>query len=153
LDTSAARAAPGVLAVFTAADLEGTCLPLTVHLTTPGAACPARPILASDRVRFTGEMLAAVVAGSRYQADDALELIRPDMDQLPAATTFEGAMAPGAPLVHDAVPGNLYFVGRRSFGNVAGAFARADLVVEGEVTHPRVSAAPIEGRGAIAMPD
>src|SRR5713226_2509236 len=80
LDTSAARAAPGVLMVFTAAELEGTCSTLTVHVTTPGAVSPARPILASDRVRFTGEMLAAVVAGSRYQADDALELIRPDID-------------------------------------------------------------------------
>src|SRR5260370_18300481 len=96
LDTSAAQAAPGVLAVFTAADLEGTCSPLTVHLTTPGAACPPRPILASDRVRFTGEILAAVVAGSRYQAEDALELIRPNIDQLPAVTTFEGAIAVGA---------------------------------------------------------
>ena len=153
LDTSAARAAPGVIAVFTAADLEGTCHPLTVHLTTPGATSPVRPILASDRVRFTGEILAAVVAGSRYQANDALELIRPDIDQLPAVTTFDGAMADGAPLVHDGLPGNLYFVGRRSFGDVVAAFARADLVVEGEVTHPRVSAAPIEGRGAIAMPD
>src|SRR5712664_716413 len=62
LDTSAARAAPGVVAVFTAADLEGTCHPLTVHLTTAGASSPPRPILASDRVRFTGEILAAVVA-------------------------------------------------------------------------------------------
>ena len=153
LDVSAAQAAPGVLAVFTAADLEGTCHPLTVHLTTPGAACPPRPILASDRVRFTGEILAAVVAGSRYQAEDALELIRPDIDPLPAVTTFEGAMAVGAPLVHEALAGNLYFVGRRKFGDVTTAFAKADLVVEGEVTHPRVSAAPIEGRGAIAMPD
>jgi aerobic carbon-monoxide dehydrogenase large subunit len=152
LDISAAQSAPGVLAVFTAADLEGTCLPLTVHLTTPGAVCPARPILASDRVRFTGEILAAVVAGSRYQADDALELIRLDIDSRPAVTTFEGAMAAGAPLVHDGVPGNLYFVGRRSFGDVRTAFAKADLVVEGEVTHPRVSAAPIEGRGAVATP-
>jgi len=153
LDTSEARAAPGVLAVFTAADLEGTCSPLTVHLTTPGAVSPTRPILASDRVRFTGEILAAVVAASRYQADDALELIRLDIDPIPAVTTFEGALAAGALLVHDAVPGNLYHVGRRSVGDVRGAFADADLVVEGEVTHPRVSAAPIEGRGVMAMPD
>ena len=153
LDISAAQAAPGVLAVFTAADLEGTCHPLTVHLTTRGAVSPPRPILASDRVRFSGEILAAVVAGSRYEADDALELIRPEIDPLPPVTALDGAMAAGAPLVHDAVPGNLYFVGRRTFGDVRSAFDEADLVVEGEVTHPRVSAAPIEGRGAIAMPD
>src|SRR5712691_9500798 len=153
LDASAARSATGVLAVFTAPDLEGTCSPLTVHLTTPGAVSPPRPILASDRVRFTGEIVAAVVAGSRYQAEDARELIRLDIDPSPAVTTFEGAMAAGAPLVHDSVPGNLYFVGRRSLGEVRSAFAEADLVVEGEVNHPRVSAAPIEGRGVMAMPD
>jgi carbon-monoxide dehydrogenase large subunit len=153
LDTSAARAAPGVLAVFTAADLERTCRPLTVHLTTPGAVSPDRPILASDRVRFVGEMVAAVVADSRYGAGDALDLIRLDIDPLPAVTTFEGAMAAGAPLVHEAVPGNLYFAGRRSFGDGEKAFASADIVVEGEVKHPRVSAAPIEGRGVVATPD
>ncbi len=153
LDTSAARAAPGVLAVFTAADLEGTCHPLKVHLTTPGAVSPERPILAADRVRFTGEIVAAVVADSRYRAGDALELIRPDIVSLPAVITFEGAMAAGAPQVHDAVPGNLYYLGHRSFGDAGRAFAEADVVVEGEVTHPRVSAAPMEGRGVAAMPD
>ena len=81
LDASAARAAPGVVAVFTAADLVSTCHPLIVHVTTPGAVSPARPILASDRVRFRGEIVAAVVAGSRYQADDARELIRLDIDR------------------------------------------------------------------------
>src|SRR5690348_14092938 len=62
LDTSAAAAAPGVRAVLVAADLDGSCEPLAVHLTTPGAVSPARPILARDRVRFVGEMMAAVVA-------------------------------------------------------------------------------------------
>ena len=153
IDTSAARAAPGVLAVFTAADLERTCRPLAVHLTTVGAVSPDRPILASDRVRFVGEMVAAVVAESRYRASDALDMIRLDFEPSPAVTTFEGAMAGGSPLVHEAVPGNLYFAGRRTFGDVKKAFAAADFVVEGEITHPRVSAAPIEGRGVVARPD
>src|SRR5258706_1839988 len=98
-------------------------------------------------------MVAAAVADSRFAAVDALDLIRLDIDPLPAVTTFEGAMAAGAPLVHEAVPGNLYFAGRRSFGDVEKAFDRADILVEGEVTHPRVSAAPIEGRGVVATPD
>ncbi len=153
LDTSAARAAPGVVAVFTAADLEQTCRPLTVHLTTPGVVSPERPILASDVVRFVGEIVAAVVADSRYRAGDATELIRLDVEPRVAVTSFEDAMAAGAPLVHDAVRGNLYHVGRRTFGDVNSAFAAADVVVEGEVTHPRVSAAPIEGRGVVAAPD
>jgi len=145
--------APAGATVFAAADLEGSCRPLTVHLTTPGAVSPARPILAGERVRFVGEMIAAAVADSRYEAADAVEQIHPDIDTEHAVMTFEGALADGAPLVHENVPGNLYYVGKRSFGDVASAFERADLVVDGEVTHPRVSAAPMEGRGVMASPD
>src|SRR5260370_10836446 len=116
LDTSAAEAAPGVRAVFTAADLDGSCSPLTVHLTTPGALSPERPILAGDRVRFVGEMMAAAVADSRYRAADAVELLQPDIDVLRAISTIDDALAEDSPLVHESVPENLYHVGRRSFG-------------------------------------
>src|SRR5215472_7344355 len=60
----------GVGNVFIAADLDGSCRPLSVHLTTTGALSPPRPILAGDRVRFVGEMIAAAVAGDRYAAAD-----------------------------------------------------------------------------------
>jgi aerobic carbon-monoxide dehydrogenase large subunit len=140
-------------ATFTAADLEGSCLPLSVHLTTPGAVSPPRPILATGRVRFAGEMVAAVLADGRYEVADAAERVEVDVEPLPALVTFEEALAPGAPLVHDGVAGNVYFAGRRTYGDVAGAFDRADAVVEGVVVHPRVAAAPIEPRGVVAMPD
>ncbi len=140
-------------ATFTAADLEGTCKPLEVHLSTPGAVSPARPILAADRVRFVGEMIGATVAPSSYQAADAVERSSPDIQALPAVISFEQALAVGAPLVHDDVPGNVYFVGKRAYGDPAAAFARADLVIEGEVVHPRVAAAPIEPRGVVATSD
>ena len=153
VDAEAARRAPGVVAVFTGADLAGTCAPMRVHLTTPGAIAPDRPIIAVDRVRFVGEIVAAVVAGTRYQAEDALELIHTDFEPLQAVTTFEEAMAAGAPLVHESVPKNQYFLGHRTMGEVEKAFAAADVMVEGEVSHPRVSAAPIEGRGVIATAD
>ncbi|MHB8587458.1 MAG: xanthine dehydrogenase family protein molybdopterin-binding subunit [Candidatus Dormibacteraceae bacterium] len=153
VDVEAARQAPGVVAVFTGADLLGTCAPMRVHLTTPGAVAPDRPIIAVDRVRFVGEIVAAVVAGTRYQAEDALELIQTDFEPLPAVTTFEEAMAAGAPLVHESVPKNQYFLGHRTMGDVESAFAAADVVVKGEVSHPRVSAAPMEGRGVIATAD
>src|SRR2546422_3693192 len=153
VDTSAALAAPGIVAVFTAADLVGSCRPLAVHLTTPGAVSPERPILATDRVRFVGEMIAAVVADSRYLAADAVELISPDIEHRPAVVTFEDAVAESAPVVHEAVPENIYYLGHRSYGKVEDAFDRADVIVEGEVTHPRVAAAPIECRGVVASPD
>jgi carbon-monoxide dehydrogenase large subunit len=153
IDAVAARHSPGVVAVYTGTDLAGSCAPMRVHLTTPGALAPDRPIIATDRVRFVGEIVAAVVAGSRYEAEDAVELIQVNFEPLPAVTTFEDALREGAPLVHDSVPKNLYFLGHRTMGDVEKAFAAADVVVEGEVSHPRVSAAPMEGRGVVASID
>jgi aerobic carbon-monoxide dehydrogenase large subunit len=153
IDTAGAAAAPGVRAVFTAGDLEGTCAPLIAHLTRPGAVSPPRPILASGRVRFVGELLAAVVASSRYAAADAVERVQAEVDPLSPVLTIEQALAEGAPLVDEAVPENLFYLGHREFGDVKRAFAIADEVVEFEVTHPRLSAAPMECRGVIAAPD
>ena len=142
-----------VTATFTAADLEGSCLPLEAHLTTPGVVSPARPVLARERVRFAGEMVGAVVAADRYAAADAIQAAGVDIEPLTPVLTFEDALAPGAPLVHDAVLGNVYFLGRRTYGDPAAAFSRADLVVEGEVVHPRVAGAPLEPRGVVAVPE
>src|SRR5207237_9082887 len=83
LDTSSAKAAAGVSAVFTAADLEVSCRQLAVHLTTPGAVAPQRPILAGDRVRRAGEMMGAVVAGSRCLAADGVGLVTPGIHSVP----------------------------------------------------------------------
>ena len=148
VDTSAAAAR----AVFSAADLESSCAPLVAHITRPGATSPPRPVLATDRVRFVGEMVAAVVAESRYQAADAVDAVSIDIDALRPVVTFEDALDPRAPLVDDAVPGNLFYAGRRSLGDVKGAFESADLVVDCEVNHPRLAAAPIECRGVVAAP-
>ncbi len=153
IDVRSAREAPGVAAVFTAADLAGSCDAMSCLVTAPGAIAPDRPIIATDRARFVGEIMAAVVASSRYAAEDALDLIEAELAPMPAVATLDDAMAAGGPLVHDTVPNNQYFLGHRSIGDVAKAFATADVVVEGEVVHPRVSAAPIEGRGAMAAPD
>ena len=142
-----------VEAAFTAADLEGSCRPLQAHLNTPGAISPPRPILARDRVRFAGEMIGAVVGQTRYEAADAVQGAFFEIEPLPVVVTFEDALAEGAQLVHDDVPGNLYFAGRRTYGDVEAAFARADVVVEGEVVHPRVAPAPIETRGVVAEPN
>jgi carbon-monoxide dehydrogenase large subunit len=154
VNLDAARQAPGVVAVFCGADLQGSCEPFRVHITTPGVIAPDRWSIAVDKVRYVGEVVAAVVADSRYQAEDGLELVKIVLDPLPAVVHADDAMAEGAPLVHDNVPGNLYFHGHRSFGDVDGAF-KADgvTVIEGEVVHPRVSAAPMEGRGVVATPD
>src|SRR5438132_3839925 len=153
IDLGAARRAPGVIAAFSAADLEGSCEPMRVHLTTPGVVVPEWPVLARDRLRYVGEGIAAVAARSRYQAEDAVERIEVDYDPLPAVSTFEDAMAPGTQLVHDAVPRNQYHFGHFAVGDLEAAFANAAAVVDGEVRHPRVAGAPMEGRGVVASPD
>lgn len=153
IDVSAAAQAPSVVAVFTAADLEGSCTPMNPRMTTPGLLAPDRPIIAGDVVRFVGEGIAAVVARSRYEAEDAVELIVADLDPLPAVSTIDAALTDGAPLVYESVPRNQYYAVHRAYGDVENAFAAADLVVEGEVVHPRVSAVPMEGRGVVATAD
>src|SRR5690348_2184404 len=112
--------ASGMRTVFTARDLDGTCRPLAVHLTTPGVISPGRPILATDRVRFVGEIIAAVVAPDRYAAADASDLVRVEIDPLPAVVRRSDS-----PLVHDSVPDNVYFLGRRTYGDPDAAFKRA----------------------------
>ena len=152
IDVSAAKDAPGVAAVFAAADLEGSCRPLRAHMAMQGLIAPDRTIIATERVRFVGEIMAAVVAANRYQAEDALELISADIEPLPAVSTLDDAMADGAALVHQGMPGNRFVTVHRAYGDVARAFAEADVVVEGQVVHPRVAAAPMEGRGVVASP-
>lgn len=151
VDVSRAQAAPGVVAVFTAADLRHTCAPLLVHLATDGAKSPPRPILADELIRFAGEAVAAIVADDRYSAADAADLIDVDIAPLKPVVDSFSALMPGAPAVHGGVARNQFFAGRRTFGDTGAAFAAADLLVEGEVRHPRVAAAPIECRGAVAQ--
>lgn len=146
-------AAPGARAVFTASDLATSCAPLVAHITRPGAVSPPRPILADERVRFVGEMVAAVVAETRYAAADAVEMLGLDIEPATPVLTLEDALAENAPLVDAAVPENVFYLGQRSQGDVEAAFERADVVVECEVNHPRLSAAPMECRGVVAAPD
>src|SRR5260370_2793882 len=108
IDVSVAAQAPGVVAVFTARDLEGSCTPMNARMTTPGLISPDRHIIAGDRVRFVGEAMAAVVARRRYQAADAAELIAVYLDPLPAVSALAAAIAESAALALSSVPRTLY---------------------------------------------
>ncbi|MDO9706723.1 xanthine dehydrogenase family protein molybdopterin-binding subunit [Paracraurococcus lichenis] len=156
IDTAAARAAPGVLAVLTAADVRADGLqPLrpTVEANAqtgePFAFAP-QPLLAEDRVRHVGEAVALVVAGTRAQAEDAADLIEVDYETLPAVTTAEAARAPGAPLLDPAVPGNLchdWCWGDHAA--VEAAFARAAHRVAIRLHNHRIVTSPMEPRGLV----
>src|SRR5207253_3567928 len=106
LDAAAARAAPGVIAVFTGEDVKNALKSLPCALPVKGRGGmelinPGRPALAQGRVRFAGDAVALVVAESAVAAQDASELLIIEYRDLPAVVRAEDALKPGAPLVHD----------------------------------------------------
>src|SRR6516164_5140435 len=112
IDTAAARGMPGVLGVYTAAELEaagvGPLPPRQVMNNRDGTPMlsPVRHALATDKVRHVGEAVAAVVAETLAQAKDAAETVEVEIEPLPAVTAPSAAAAPAAPVLYDDVPGN-----------------------------------------------
>ncbi|MGZ4203563.1 MAG: xanthine dehydrogenase family protein molybdopterin-binding subunit, partial [Thermoleophilaceae bacterium] len=153
VDAGAARAAGGVVAVILAGDLEGVALPIRAKNGTPGYSECDMPVLARDRVRMAGEPLALVVADSRYRAEDAAQLVAVDYEDLPPLLSIEDALADGAPLIHDEVPGNLFNRFETTTGDVDAAFESADEIVELEIRQQRYCAVPMEARVSIASWD
>ncbi|HXJ80134.1 MAG TPA: xanthine dehydrogenase family protein molybdopterin-binding subunit [Candidatus Methylomirabilis sp.] len=149
IDTSQARALPGVFAVVTGEDAK--------ELTNPLPAFCAEPVvqyaLAVDKVRFVGEAVAAVAAVDRYTAEDAAALIEVEYEPLPVLTDPFEAMKPEAPKLHDPLPSNLAFEKTLSFGDVAGDFATADHVIRRKLRWHRASAQPLETAGALCRFD
>src|SRR5262245_3972769 len=107
VDTSAAEALDGVIRVITAADLPPD-VPLWTTTSGPPAVAPDMRVLATDDVRFVGDPIAAVVASSRYLAEDGAELVEVEIDPTPAVATLDDAMAEGAPLVHPELGTNVF---------------------------------------------
>jgi len=150
VDTTAARAAAGVELVLTGRDLDGEVAPLAPRLEAPGFAGTAWPALPTDRVRFVGEAVAVVAAGTAYAAADGAALVDVDYDPLPAVPDVDTALDPRAARLHPAHATNILFEHRGGQGDVDRAFAAAAVVLRETFTHARCSAAPLEGRGVIA---
>src|SRR4051812_44655646 len=116
IDTSRARALPGVDVVVTAADLDGDVG--TMRAPAPeGLHAPGFGPLAYDRVRFVGDPVALVVANSRARAEDACELVDVEYEPLRAVVDVDGALAPDAPAIFDEVGHNLMFEGHWTYGD------------------------------------
>ena len=153
IDTSAALAIPGVTAVVTGADLTGLVRPMPINPAEGADVAPVPiPLLATDRVRFTGEAVASVLAETRAAAEDAAELVAVDYDPLPVVVDPHEALR-GAVTLHEDVVDNVLVRWRRVAGDVDGAFAASARVVRGRFHIPRIVAAPIETRGALASYD
>ena len=156
IDTAAASAAPGVLAVLTGADMAAEKLGGIPVVVTPVAwggppgHQPLHPVLARDLVRHVGDPVAFIVAETPHQARDAAELIEIDYEALPAVAATGAASAPGAPLVWDDAPDNVaYAMERGSKAATDAAFARAAHVTRLSLVNNRLSANALEPRAAL----
>ncbi|HZY27773.1 MAG TPA: aerobic carbon-monoxide dehydrogenase large subunit [Jiangellaceae bacterium] len=149
IDTSAAEAVPGVVAVLTGAALDGYGLAWM-----PTLSGDTQAVLATDKVRFQGQEVAAVVAESPYIAYDALDLIDVEYDALPPVLSPQQALADGAPLIRDDKEGQ---TDNRCYSWEAGdkeatdrAFESADVVVTLDTHYPRSHPAPLETCACVA---
>ena len=157
IDTEAARAMPGVLAVVTAADLVSAGIkPMNANVI--GKNHDDRPIpkpvqmaLATGKVRYVGEPVAFVVAETVQQAKDAAEAVMLDIDSLPTVLTAEEAVKPGAPQLYEEAPGNVILDFK--FGDhaaVEAAFAKAAHITRMKIVNSRIVVCAMEPRSALA---
>ncbi len=156
IDTAAAKASPGVVAVFTGADMQadnvgGIPCGWQIHSKDGSPmAEPMHPVLATDKVRHVGDPVAVVIAESRQAAKDAAEVLVIDYQDLPPVATVLDAVKPGAATVHDEVPGNQCYdwhIGDKA--TVDAAFAGAAKTVKLDLVNNRLIPNAMEPRAAI----
>ena len=150
VEVAGAMTLPGVIGVFTGAELAADTAEFSHHLPMiPTLRQITWSVLATDKVRFVGEPVVAVVADSRYIAEDALELIEVDYEELPAITDAEAGLAPDASLLYEDWGDNLFMYMPGSHGDTDAAFASADGVLRERFSHHRITGLPMEGHGAL----
>jgi carbon-monoxide dehydrogenase large subunit len=153
IDTAKAKAAPGVIAVFTGEDMKVGGLPTGWGITSKDGSAmkePPHPVLAQGKVRHVGDPVAVVIAETKAQAKDAAELIEVDYKPLSAVVTMADASKPGAPAVHDSAPDNVCYVWE--IGDQAktdAAFAKAAHITKIEIVNHRLIANAMEPRAAV----
>ncbi|MDH2423879.1 xanthine dehydrogenase family protein molybdopterin-binding subunit [Sphaerisporangium sp. TRM90804] len=152
VDTSAARAMPGVVAALSGADLAGEqgSLPCAWPV-TEDIVLPDHPPMAVEEVRYAGEAVACVIATDRYKAADALEAVEVDYEPLPAVLDMVKALEEGSPKVHEA--GNRSYVWKFGTGDVDAAFRDAPVVIERTYVQQRLIPSAMEPRAVVAETD
>jgi aerobic carbon-monoxide dehydrogenase large subunit len=155
IDTSAAKDAPGVVAVLTVADMTDLPPPPpdSGMTGTEGAPLPlggkwSEPLFAIDKVRFAGEPVALVLTDDRYQGEDAAELVSVDYEQLPAVVSFDGGLGGDSLLFPDNGTNVAVSTGDPEGGDAI--FEGCEVVVEREITNQRLAPVPMEGRAVAA---
>ena len=158
IDVSRARRRPGVIAAYVADDLGEYWKPGPLLVPPPPIAGivfnqRTQVPLAKGKVRHVGEPLAIVIAESRYLAEDALDDIDVELEQLPAVVDLEQGLRAGSALVHDDVGSNVSAHVRQTKGNYAAAAAKADRIIKRRFRYEHGISSPIETRGVVAQWD
>ena len=161
--TDRALSLPGVVAIFTAADIGPDLFPIPGMQNRPPEAwreavehetnIPDQPILATGKVCHVGEPIAAVVAENRYCAEDAIALVEVELEPLPPVPGIDAALNPASPCVHDALSSNVMAQLRMRKGDAAAVFASGVRKLRHRFDNHRYSAMPIECRGVVAQYD
>jgi carbon-monoxide dehydrogenase large subunit len=149
IDTSAALAAPGVVAVYTGKDVAQKIGPVPCASALPDLKVPDHRVLATDKVYFVGHPIAAVVATDRYTARDAVDLVAVDYEDLPVVTDVEEA-AVGGTVIHENFGDNIAYKMTAGEGDIDAAFGSAERTVKQRVLHKRLAPIAMEPRGVLA---
>ncbi len=153
IDVSAARRLPGVIAVYSAADINEHAHPFVPLIMLPGTYTPLFMPLSEDKVRHVGDPVAIVLAESRYIAEDATELIEVDYSDLEPVSTIDQALDPASAQLWERADGNVLHDDINTYGDVDAAFADADHVVRETFECHRQSNQPMEARGIVVEID
>jgi carbon-monoxide dehydrogenase large subunit len=152
VNVEAARKAPGVVAVFTGRDTKDKLVPVPCAWNPPGCdlKTPLHPLLAYERVRYVGDAVAMVVAESRAEARDAVDLVEVDYQPLKAMVDPEKAAQQGAVQLHEEVPNNIAFTWTVAGGDAEAAFKSAEVRVDLRIVQQRLLPTAMEPRAAVA---
>ena len=150
IDTSKAKSADGVVAVFTGEELQEQLGSLPVGWPVPDTKEVPHPPLAIGTVRYVGDAVAAVIATDPATAADAAELVEVDYEPLQAVVTMEDALKNGAPQLHDDAPNNIAFEWEVGGGDVEKAEADAEVAVKQRIVNQRLIPNAMEARGVVA---
>ena len=149
IDTAEALKAPGVVAIYTGKDVADKIGPVPCASALPDLKVPDYRVLAKDKVLFVGHPIVAIIARDRYAAQDAIDLVMVDYEELPAVVDVEQA-AQGGTLVHESFGDNIAYKLTAGEGDIQAALAASDHVIKQRVVHQRLAPVAMEPRGVLA---
>ncbi len=150
IDTTEALKAPGVVAVYIGEDVADKIGPVPCASALPGLKIPDYRVLATNKVYFVGQPIAAIVANDRYAARDAVDLVMVDYEDLPAVVDVEEAAKGDSTVIYENFGDNIAYKLTAGEGDVEAALSSADRLIKQRMIHQRLAPIALEGRGVLA---